>query len=204
MNKIISWIFTAILTICLGALAIYYKNEMALKDVEIQSLKAASEKNLAETTAKLKAADERVAKTNASAAERIAVADAAGKEVEALASVKMKETSDQANAKMEAVENEARNKLQAANLPEATVEVSFRKALISNGSVAIIRNRSQISTPLTIVVARPTTNQSRTFTRVVDGARMTEIGEREGWAFLPGDVVRVIQPEHKPQDFNIK
>ena len=215
MQKIIPWLLSAILSILLGAVALYYKNELTQRDLEIQSLKTAAAQTLAEATAKLKAADDRVAKTDASAAERIAAADAAAKATEALAAARMKETSDQAAAKIqetndqarvrvETLEAEARNKLQAANLPEATVDVTFRKAVMSNGSVALFRNTSQVSTPFAIVAVRPATNQSRKFTPVLDGGRITEIGEREGWAFLPGDVVRVVQPGHKPRDFNLK
>lgn len=204
MQKIIPWISTAIVTIILGAVAIYYNNEITQKDAEIQNLKAEATRNLTETTAKLKAADDRVTKIDARAEERIAFADAATKDIETLSAIKIKETSDQATSKMEAVENETRNKLQAANLPEATVEVTFRKALTSNGRVARFRNRSQVSTSFTIAVARPATNQTRQFMRVIDGEKTIEIGEREGWAFLPGDVIRVVQPEHKSRDYSLK
>ena len=215
MQKIIPWLLSAFLSIILGGVALHYKNELTQRDSEIQSLKAAAAQSLAEATAKLKMADELVAKTDASAAEQIAAANAAAKAMEALAAAKIKETSDQAasriqetndqaRVRMEALEAEARNKLQAANLPEATLEVTFRKAVMSNGSVAQFRNTSQVSAPFTIVAARPSTNQSRRFTLVLDGGRTTEIGEREGWAFLPGDLVRVVQPGHKPRDFNLK
>lgn len=204
MQKIIPWISTVIVTIIFGAVAFYYKNEMAQKDIEIQILKMEATRSLTEAIGKIKAADDRVTKRDARAAEQIAVADAATKTVEALAATRIKETSDQATSRMEAVETEARYKLQAANLPEATVEVTFRKALISNGSVARFRNRSQVSTSFTIGVARPATNQNRQFMRVIDGAKITEIGEREGWSFLPGDVIRVLQPEHKPREFSLE
>ena len=215
MQKIIPWLFAAILSVVLGAVTVYYKNELTQKDAEIQSLKVAAAQTLADATAKLKAAHDRVAKTDASAAERIAAADAAAKATEALAAARMKETfdqaaakiqetNDQAKARMETLETEARNKLLAANQPEATIDVTFRKAVVSNGSVALFRNTSQVSTPFTIVAARPATSQSRKFTPVLDSGRMIEIGEREGWAFLPGDVVRVVQPGHKPRDFSLK
>ena len=213
MQKSIHLLAMAALSILLGALAIYFKIELTQRDLEVQSLKAIVAQNLADATEKLKAADERVAKTDASAAERIAAADAAAKATEALAAAKVKETSDQAaeriqdtndqaKARMDALEAEAKNKLQAANLPEATVDVTFRKAMYSNGGVAAIRNTSRAPTPFSVVVSRPATSQIRRFSPVLDGERTTEIGERDGWAFLPGDLVRVIQPGHKPRDFS--
>ena len=110
MQKIIPWLLSAILSIILGAVALYYMNELKQRDLEIQSLKTAAAKTLAEAMAKLKVADDRVAKTDANAADRIAAADAAAKATEALAAARMKETSDQAAAKIQETNDQARAK----------------------------------------------------------------------------------------------
>ncbi|HMK59925.1 MAG TPA: hypothetical protein VK452_02125 [Dissulfurispiraceae bacterium] len=102
-----------------------------------------------------------------------------------------------ASAKMQALAAQANQKIQLANLPEVKVKVSFRKAFFSSGDVAQINNISNQSIAINADVERPAAGQKKTFTLTTDPGRVKEIGEREGWAFVSGDVVTISQPEHK-------
>ena len=102
-----------------------------------------------------------------------------------------------ANARLHALADEANSKLAVANLPQVSIAVSFRKALLSSGNVAVIRNIAAQSIPASLAVNRPSTGQQKLFELVFDAGQVKEIGEREGWAFLPGDTILISQPEHK-------
>ncbi len=99
---------------------------------------------------------------------------------------------------------EADARLRAASLPEATAIVDFRKALLSSGSVAVIRNTSDGSSPFSLQVERPSTSKQQRFETVIDGSGSKEVGEGQGWAFVPGDRITVGQPGHKPLTFTLK
>ncbi len=87
----------------------------------------------------------------------------------------------------------------SANQPEVSVTVTFRKALFGSGSVAAITNISTESIPVAVISSRPSMNQQQRFDLVIDPNRFKEIGDREGWAFIPGDVIKISQPDHKPR-----
>ena len=82
--------------------------------------------------------------------------------------------------------------------------VSFRKAIFGSGSVAMIRNSSSQSISVSLVAERSSTNQRRPFELTIDGGQVKEIGEREGWAFLNGDALKISQPGHKSLSFSFR
>ena len=102
-----------------------------------------------------------------------------------------------ANTKLEQLATEANEKLAVANQPEVSVLVSFRKAFFGSGDIAVIKNISSQSIPVSLTVNRSSTGQRKQLELVFDGGQFKEIGEREGWAFLPGDTIQVSQPGHK-------
>jgi hypothetical protein len=182
MNKLLPWLVSAVLAITAISLHIHFTKIVAAKDIEIQ---AANEKNallVAESNNKLKAASEKVNAANE----------------------KLKQVATEANQKMQAISQEANEKLQAANQPEPTVMVSFRKAVMNSGGVATLRNTAPRTIALTIVATRPATSQQRQFDLIVDSGQVKEIGEREGWAFLSGDTLKISQPSHKSVSYTVR
>lgn len=101
---------------------------------------------------------------------------------------------DLEKAKLQA---EAQQALQLANLPEAQLRVSFRKALTGGGNVAVFKSAAGTPIAINVEVKRPETNSSKQFDLTIDPNRVQEIGHREGWAFVSGDLILVNQPGHK-------
>lgn len=95
---------------------------------------------------------------------------------------------------------EAQSRIQRANQPEVPVRVGFRKALMSSGNVAGFNNTSGQTIAISINVSR-SSGQSRSFEVTLDPGMTKEIGEREGWAFIPGDSITITQPGHKSKTF---
>ena len=85
----------------------------------------------------------------------------------------------------------------AASLPEATIDVAFRTAMMGSGSVAVISNTSDEAIPVTVLITRESTGQTKNYDFVMNAKSGREIGHMEGWAFVSGDVVAVSQPKHK-------
>ena len=181
MQKIIPWILSTILALVAAGIYFQGKTTVEAKDAEIRIL---TEKNVNLITA----ANSRLSE----AEQKINEVDSRAQQIAA-----------EANRKIQALATEANEKIQVASQPEATVAVSFRKALLGNGNVAMLKNTSPQSTPLTLQFIRASTNQQRTMQIVVDQGRSFEIGEREGWAFLPGDEIQVSQPGHKSMGFKL-
>ena len=181
MQKIIPWILSAILALL--ATSLYFQKNSAIeaKDAEIRSLTEKNSSLIWEANSKLSLAEQKIKEAN-SRAQQIAA---------------------EATNKIEALATEANQKIQNANLPEATIAVAFRKALLGNGNVAMLKNTGSQSSPMTVQIFRASTNQQRTMQIVLDQARTVEVGEREGWAFLPGDEIQVTQPGHKTMSFKL-
>lgn len=106
----------------------------------------------------------------------------------------------EANSKIQQLAEDANEKIQIASQPEVPVRISFRKALISSGNVASFNNTSGQTIAVTINVNRAS-GQSHSFDVILDPGMTKEIGEREGWAFIPGDTITVTQAEHKSKTF---
>ena len=175
MQKTIPWILSALLALLAGSLYFQKNSVTQAKDVEIRVLMEKSANLITEANSKLSQAEQKIKQ-----------ADLRAQQV----------TTDTDN-KIQALASEANDKIQAASLPEVTIAISFRKALLSNGSVAILKNTSSQPTPMTLQFIRASTGQQRTVQVVIDPTRSIEIGEREGWAFLSGDEIKVSQPAHK-------
>jgi hypothetical protein len=182
MNKLLPWLISAVLAITVISLHVHYTKIVAAKDLEIQ---AADEKNsllVAQANNKLKEAGEKVNAANE----------------------KLKQVANEAREKMQALSQEANEKIQAANQPEPTVSVNFRKALLNSGGVATLKSTAPQTIALTVVATRPATSQQKQFDLVVDSGQVKEIGEREGWAFLSGDTLKISQPSHKSVSYTVR
>lgn len=103
----------------------------------------------------------------------------------------------EANSSLRQLADEANKKIQIANQPEIPVRVTFRKALFSSGNVASFANISGQIIAITGNIERPSSGQSHSFELTIDRGQTKEIGEREGWAFVPGDTITLSQPDHK-------
>lgn len=104
---------------------------------------------------------------------------------------------EQANVILKKVTDDANQKLQLANQREVAAKVSFRKAMLSNGNVVGITNTSAETISLIAEIERRASGQKRSYDLVIDPGKSKEIGEREGWAFTPGDTIKLSQANHK-------
>lgn len=190
MSKVVPWLVAAVFAIAAAVLHFHYQGVIASKDAELTSVQDQLKAMAASSEAKLKAVSEQVA-----------AAEQKASEIAAKAAEKVQEIAAAASAKVEEVKAEASTKLQAASLPEATVNVAFRKAIFSSGHVAVITNTSPATISATITASRPS-GVGKRFDLTLDPNRPKEIGEREGWAFVAGDRVQVEQPGHKGRTFN--
>jgi hypothetical protein len=157
MKNLAPWVTSAVLTLGLVSMFLYFQDVIKGKDSEIQALTQKYNLLAADANAKIATA----------------------------------------NTQLQRLAAEANEKLVAANQPEVSVLVSFRKAFFASGDIAVIKNISSQPIPVSLTVNRSSTGQQKQFELVFDGGQFKEIGEREGWAFLPGDTIQVSQPGHK-------
>jgi hypothetical protein len=176
MNKSLPWVLVAALAIALGASVFYYQGVIKEKEAQL----AVAEQKLAaadsESQARLKEADAKLEKANSA----------------------IQKVSADARERLQTIAAEANKQISAASLPEARVAVTFRKAVLSSGNVAAIKNTSTQTAVFKLTVARPSTGTQKRFDLTLDSQRTKEIGEVEGWAFVQGDTLKIEQPEHKP------
>lgn len=172
MKKYIPWVVSVILIAALGTLYIAKEREIAALTSNVHHLQAALQQVTAEANEKIAAAHSQT-----------------------------KQAKESAKAELVQLANLAQQQIDAASLKEVQVTVSFRKALISSGQVAMIRSNAGQSIAITAVIARPSSNQSTSREIALDPNQTVEIGQREGWAFVSGDVIRIEQPQHKALSF---
>ena len=199
MSKLIPWIIAVAATLGLIGSHFYYRDVVARKDTaiaEVESKLAALDRD---SQAKVQALSARAATAEQRASEVSAEAVAKVQQIAEEASTKVQEVSAEAAAKLDAARRESNARVEAASKPDTTVSVTFRKAILASGLVAGFRNTSKGPIEIGVTAVRPSTRQERQYRMVLDAQQAKEIGEREGWAFLPGDTVLVTQPEHKPK-----
>lgn len=195
--KIFPWVLAAALSVLL---AVTWQ-ESRHREAAIQELKRQNQALIDDANTKLAAAEDRQKQ----------LADEAAAEQKRLveeAAAKLQRLSEDANAKLteaaaknQQVVADAKQTIELANLPEVPVRVTFRKAVIANGHVATFMNLSGQPITITADISKPNASQARRVDMTLDPGRKKEIGEREGWAFVAGDTVRVSQADHKPLTF---
>jgi len=98
---------------------------------------------------------------------------------------------------------DANKKLESASQREVSVQVSFRKALMSSGQVARLTNQSDQTVAVSVVAERPSAGKTKHFELTIDPGLLhtKEIGELEGWAFVSGDTIKISQPGRRSLTF---
>jgi len=107
--KQLPWAISAICVVLLGFVWHDSQTKIAQKDAELASMKQQYDQLVSDANTKLEAAH-----------------------------TKVKQLADEANARLKEQADDANEKLQQANQREVPVAVKFRKAMISNGHVAVI------------------------------------------------------------------
>jgi predicted phage tail protein len=171
-SKYLPWGLSILLAISLGGVWVSSSQTIAQKDAEIAALQKQNVELVNESNTKLGKLQEE-------------------------ANEKLKQLAEVATSKVQQLADEANSKLQAANQPEVEVLVGFRKAMVSSGKVATIKNAAGQSIAITVNIERPSSGGSRTYELTLDSGQVKEIGEREGWAFIPGDRMIISQAGHK-------
>ena len=100
--------------------------------------------------------------------------------------------------------NKANKVIAVATLPEATVSIGFREAMMGAGSVAVISNTSDENIPVSVLIKRVSTGQTKNYDFVMNARSSREIGHMDGWAFVSGDAVEVKQPKHKTRIVSLR
>jgi hypothetical protein len=172
-KNIIPWIISASLAGGLGWTWLNMDGQLARKNAELIELRERYNQLVTEANQKIQDANKRNAE--------------------------LAETANKRNADLAAQANE---KIQLANQPEVEVLVSFRKALLSNGNVAKFKSIAGTTIAIQLEIVRASTSASKTVELTIDPGQSVEIGEREGWAFISGDTIKVNQPAHKSLIFN--
>lgn len=114
---------------------------------------------------------------------------------------RLKSLAEEADSRVRSLADQATQKLQVANQPEVPVQVGFRKALVHAGNVLLLRTTAGSAIAVLAEIERPGTSTSRSYQITLDPGRVRELGEREGWAFVSGDTIRISHPEHKSLKF---
>jgi hypothetical protein len=86
----------------------------------------------------------------------------------------------------------------AAALQELPVRLTFHKAMLGTGQVAVLQNLSDDDLEVTLEV-RNAADGGQVQKRVLIGARaMARVGPAQGWRFTRGQVVRLNNARYRP------
>lgn len=179
VSKILPWVLLLVVCIVFGFVWQSMNAQLNQNASELAVLKEQQRKVADEAQSTIKQIEQ----------EKVQILSAANQEKQ-----KLQSEMDQEKAKLQV---EAQQALQLANLPEAQVQVSFRKALLSDGSVARFKSSATSSIAISVEVKRPGTGVNKQFDLTLDPNNVKEIGDREGWAFVSGDSILITQPGHK-------
>jgi hypothetical protein len=107
----------------------------------------------------------------------------------------------EANERYQELAEKQNHEAQLAARRDVPVRITFRKALLSSGNVAVIANICDEPIAISANVERPSSGQRGSFALTIDPGSVKEIGEREGWAFISKDVITVSQADHRELTF---
>lgn len=178
-GKFIPWILLVILGGIFGYTWKSMDSEIEKKTIELADIKGKYDQLVSESNVKLKLAEQEKSRLVAEASKE---------------KINLVTQAEQEKSKLIA---EANEKLQLASQPEVQIQIGFRKALLNSGNVAVLKSRARESIAITLEVTRPSSGSRRSFELILDSNQVKEIGAREGWAFVAGDMLRVSQSNHK-------
>lgn len=98
----------------------------------------------------------------------------------------------------------AKEIIEEANKPEVPVSLASAIPWIDNGLKIILHNSAGSPVEISVEVNRPGTTKTANLHVVINSDSNKEIGETEGWAFIPGDEVTLHQPGHKSIKFIVR
>jgi hypothetical protein len=79
--------------------------------------------------------------------------------------------------------------------PALPVVVGFRSSMLGRGLVAVIENTSDRYLPVVLTVRNPTQSTAKRFNLELDPKSSTHFGHLEGWQFVSGDEVGLLNDE---------
>jgi uncharacterized protein YaiL (DUF2058 family) len=82
--------------------------------------------------------------------------------------------------------------------PDLPINLSFRRALLNPGLVAVIRNTSGRELEITLDVESSVTGQHARRAVVINPNGVWEFGAQEGWPFAPGQRITLNNPAYRP------
>jgi len=81
------------------------------------------------------------------------------------------------------------------SVPDLPVEVSFRRAMMDDSTVAGFTNFSERTLSLEVKLINPNLNAERELRLVLHPGQYTEIGWLDGWAFVRDEQICLTHPE---------
>ena len=82
------------------------------------------------------------------------------------------------------------------------ISVAFRPAFDSNnGLVAQLHNNSSESLKVLVTLSSPATGKTKEYEPLVPSGQIVEIGWVEGWAFVPGETMKIHNGKYRDLTF---
>ena len=89
--------------------------------------------------------------------------------------------------------------------PTLPLSVKSRPAILGSGLVVVITNNSPGSQiPVLVTITSPKTNATTTKQVVINPKQSVEIGYAQGWAFSPGDKLKLFNNDYREEEFVIR
>jgi hypothetical protein len=82
--------------------------------------------------------------------------------------------------------------------PALPVSVGFRSSMLGRGLVAVIENTSERYLTITLTVRNPTLATAKRFQLELEPQASTHFGHLEGWRFVSGDEIALLNDEFAP------
>ena len=90
------------------------------------------------------------------------------------------------------------NRAQELSRPPLPVSVGFRQALMGPGLVAMFRNNSAVLLEVKATIQSSDINSTKTYQLVLPPNGVQEIGWLEGWSFVPGQRIDLMNNRFRP------
>jgi len=97
------------------------------------------------------------------------------------------------------VVSEVREKSQ----PALSLTIASRKALLGSGLVVRFENVGTTEIVAGVTARSTTTNQQKDWRLVISPGKYEELGHLQGWAFVSGDEIEVVENGYRPMKFRV-